>query len=92
MEKGKNRLEDLPLDQLIEGINQFTAAARVRPLTGEEEHERARYRKEYLRRIGANLRMTLDHTDIQYQEELPRGQSPAEGFEGRYGSNGTKIN
>ncbi|KAF5065938.1 hypothetical protein SDC9_168757 [bioreactor metagenome] len=64
----ENKLQSMALDDLIKGINQFTANSRIRELTELETQERALYRKEYIRRIGRNLRATLDNTDITYAD------------------------
>lgn len=71
----KKELEYMPLDQLILGINEFTRTSRERELTETEITERGLYRAEYIRRIGSNLRMTLDNTTIEYAEDGENGSN-----------------
>ncbi len=75
MIKNKNDLTNMPLDQLIQGINEFTRTSRERELTAEETARRGDYRTEYLRRIGVNLRTTLDNTTIEYAEDRDDGSN-----------------
>lgn len=65
----KNKLTNMELDQLIGKINGFTALSRERDLTELETRERQLYREEYIRRIGRNLRATLDNTDFEFAGE-----------------------
>lgn len=65
----KNKLSNMELDQLIKKINEFTALSRERELSEIESRERQLYREEYIRRIGSNLRATLDNTDFEFAGE-----------------------
>lgn len=51
--------EEIPHDELVAKINEFTALTRERELTEEEEKERAAYREEYLKRIRQSMRGSL---------------------------------
>ena len=48
--------EEIPHDELVAKINEFTKMTRERDLTEEEEKERAAYREEYLKRIRQSMR------------------------------------
>jgi len=50
---------EIPHDELVAKINEFTAMTRERELTEEEEKERAAYREEYLKRIRQSMRGSL---------------------------------
>lgn len=50
---------EIPHDELVAKINEFTAVTRERELTEEEEKERAAYREEYLKRIRQSMRGSL---------------------------------
>lgn len=50
---------EIPHDELVAKINEFTAMTRERDLTEEEEKERAAYREEYLKRIRQSMRGSL---------------------------------
>lgn len=50
---------EIPHDELVAKINEFTAMTRERKLTEEEEKERAAYREEYLKRIRQSMRGSL---------------------------------
>jgi len=50
---------EIPHDELVAKINEFTAMTRERELTEEEEKERAAYREEYLNRIRQSMRGSL---------------------------------
>lgn len=65
----ESKLRSMELEQLILKINGFTALTRERDLTEIEAGERQLYREEYIRRIGRNLRATLDNTDFEFQGE-----------------------
>lgn len=71
----KKELASLPLAELLKGINDFTKTARERDLTTQEQALRQAYRQEYIRRIGANLRSTLDHTTITFADEEDHGSN-----------------
>lgn len=49
-------------------INELAKIAKERPLTAEEEQERAALRKEYLANFRAAFRQQLDNTYIQYDD------------------------
>ena len=51
--------DEIPHDELVAKINEFTAMTRERELTEEEEKERAAYREEYLKRIRQSMRGSL---------------------------------
>lgn len=51
--------QEIPHDELVAKINEFTALTRERELTEEEEKERAAYREEYLKRIRQSMRGSL---------------------------------
>jgi uncharacterized protein YnzC (UPF0291/DUF896 family) len=51
--------EEIPHDELVAKINEFTKMTRERDLTEEEEKERAAYREEYLKRIRQSMRGSL---------------------------------
>ena len=51
--------QEIPHDELVAKINEFTAMTRERELTEEEEKERAAYREEYLKRIRQSMRGSL---------------------------------
>ena len=50
---------EIPHDELVAKINEFTAMTRERELTEVEEKERAAYREEYLKRIRQSMRGSL---------------------------------
>lgn len=52
-------MKNIPHDDLVAKINEFTQLSRDRELTIEEEKERAKYREEYLRRIRMSLRGSI---------------------------------
>lgn len=52
-------MKDIPHDDLVLKINEFTQLSRERDLTKEEEAERAKYREEYLKRIRSSLRGSI---------------------------------
>ncbi len=51
--------KEIPHDELVAKINEFTKMTRERDLTEEEEKERAAYREEYLKRIRQSMRGSL---------------------------------
>lgn len=51
--------EEIPHDELVAKINEFTKMTRERDLTEEEVKERAAYREEYLKRIRQSMRGSL---------------------------------
>ena len=51
--------EEIPHDELVAKINEFTKMTRERDLTEEEEKERAASREEYLKRIRQSMRGSL---------------------------------
>ncbi len=71
----EKQLESMPLDELIEGINAFTATTRERELTPEEAGRRQAYRAEYIRRFSRNLRATLDNTTFEFADEDQDGSN-----------------
>lgn len=62
-------LQTMALEKLLEEINGFTALSRQRDLTEEESQRRQAVRKEYLRRIGNNLRRTIEDSNIEYRRK-----------------------
>ena len=71
----KKELELIELDELIEGINRFTAISRLRELTTDETNRRQLYRQEYIQRMRRNLTATLDNTDIEFADEDKNGSN-----------------
>jgi|LFRM01.1.fsa_nt_gb uncharacterized protein YnzC (UPF0291/DUF896 family) len=71
----KNKLESMPLEDLIAGINDFTATTRERELTKEEADHRQAYRMEYIDRIKRNMRSTLDNTTFEIVDEGNNGSN-----------------
>ena len=71
----KKELELIELDELIEGINRFTAISRLRVLTTDETNRRQLYRQEYIQRMRRNLTATLDNTDIEFADEDKNGSN-----------------
>lgn len=71
----KKELESLPLEDLIAGINAFTATSRERELTKEEANRRQAYRMEYIERIKRNMRSTLDNTTFEFVDEANNGSN-----------------
>ena len=71
----KKELELIELDELIEGINRFTAIPRLRELTTDETNRRQLYRQEYIQRMRRNLTATLDNTDIEFADEDKNGSN-----------------
>ncbi|MFZ2258531.1 MAG: DUF896 domain-containing protein [Clostridiaceae bacterium] len=71
----KEELELIELDELIEGINRFTAISRLRELTTDETNRRQLYRQEYIQRMRRNLTATLDNTDIEFADEDKNGSN-----------------
>ncbi len=61
-------MENIPHDELVLKINEFTGISKERKLTEEEEKERAEYREEYLRRIRGNLRGSLQGVKYEKKE------------------------
>lgn len=51
--------DQIPHDELVAKINEFTQLTRKRELTEEEAKEREAYRGEYLRRIRQSMRGSL---------------------------------
>ncbi|NLB20009.1 MAG: DUF896 domain-containing protein [Clostridium sp.] len=60
-------MKNIPHDDLVLKINEFTQLTRERELTKEEEQERADYREEYLRRIRGSLRGSIQ--GYKYEKE-----------------------
>lgn len=58
----------MELGELIKAINAFTALSRQRDLTADETYVRQLHREEYIKRIGRNLRSTLENTDIEFAD------------------------
>ena len=54
--------------QNISRINELAALAKQRPLTSEEEAERAERRKKYLEAFKGAFRQQLDNTVIQRED------------------------
>ncbi len=52
-------MKNIPHDDLVLKINEFTQITRERELTTDEEKERAEYREEYLRRIRQSFRGSI---------------------------------
>lgn len=53
-------MKNIPHDELVLKINEFTKLAKERELTSEETTERELYRKEYIARIKTSLKGNLD--------------------------------
>ena len=53
---------------ILPRINELAHIARTRPLTPEEEEERARLRKQYLATFRKAFQQQLDNTYIQYDD------------------------
>lgn len=60
-------MHDIPHDELVAKINEFTKRSRERALTSEEEKERKKYRDEYLQRIRSSMRSNLD--GVEYKKK-----------------------
>ncbi len=60
-------MKDIPHDELVAKINEFTKVSRERELTSEEEKERKEYRDEYLKRIRSSMKSNLD--GIEYKKK-----------------------
>lgn len=54
--------------QNIDRINELARAAKQRPLTPEEEKERAERRQNYLKAFRGNFINQLEHTVIQRED------------------------
>ena len=52
-------MKNIPHDDLVLKINEFTQITRERELTTDEEKERDEYREEYLRRIRQSFRGSI---------------------------------
>ena len=52
----------------LQRINEVAKIAKTRPLTEEEQEERARLRKEYLAEFRAAFQQQLNSTYIQYDD------------------------
>lgn len=52
----------------LKRINELAALAKKRPLTPEEETERAELRKEYLKEFRAAFKQQLESTVVQYDD------------------------
>ncbi len=62
-------MKNMPHDDLVLKINEYTSLSRERELTKEEEAERAKYREEYLSRIRGNLKGSLQ--GVKYEKKKP---------------------
>lgn len=60
-------MKDIPHDELVAKINEFTKVSRERELTSEEEKERKEYRDEYLKRIRSSMKSNLD--GVEYKKK-----------------------
>ncbi|WP_312649354.1 DUF896 domain-containing protein [Proteiniclasticum sp.] len=60
-------MKDIPHDELVAKINEFTKVSRERELTSEEEKERKEYRDEYLMRIRSSMKSNLD--GVEYKKK-----------------------
>lgn len=60
-------MRDIPHDELVAKINEFTKVSRERELTSEEEKERKEYRDEYLKRIRSSMKSNLD--GVEYKKK-----------------------
>ncbi len=52
------------MNEVIARINELARIAKTRPLTSEEEAERADLRQRYIASVRANLRSQLDNTYV----------------------------
>ena len=52
------------MDKIIKRINELSALARTRPLTDDEQRERAELRARYIHAFKSNLEAQLDSTYI----------------------------
>lgn len=60
-------MKNIPHDELVAKINEFTKISRERELSGEEAKEREKYREEYLRRIRGNVKGSLQ--GVKYEKK-----------------------
>lgn len=60
-------MKDIPHDELVAKINEFTKISRERNLTPEEEKERKKHRDEYLQRIRTSMKGNLD--GVEYKKK-----------------------
>lgn len=56
------------VQECIARINELARIAKQRPLTQEEEAERAKLRKQYLQTFRAAFQAQLDNTLVQYDD------------------------
>lgn len=54
----------MTMNEVIARINELAKIAKSRPLTQEEESERADLRQKYIASVRANLRAQLDNTYV----------------------------
>lgn len=60
-------MKNIPHDELVLKINEFTRLSKERELTPEEAAERELYRKEYISRIKTSLKGNLD--GVEYKKK-----------------------
>ncbi|MEG0068187.1 DUF896 domain-containing protein [Cetobacterium sp.] len=60
----------MEMKDIIEMVNYFSAMARKRELTPEEQLERARYRKMYLEQFKAQVKQKLDSIEIVDENKM----------------------
>ncbi|MDO4740135.1 MAG: DUF896 domain-containing protein [Eubacteriales bacterium] len=63
----------------IDRINQLARAAKERPLTPEEDEERAELRLKYLAAFRQSFRNQLDSTKVEYPDGSRRSLKDANG-------------
>lgn len=63
----------------IDRINQLARAAKERPLTPEEDEERAELRLKYLAAFRQSFRSQLDSTKVEYPDGSRRSLKDANG-------------
>ena len=67
------------MNEVIARINELARIAKNRPLTPEEESERAELRQRYIASVRANLRAQLDSTYVVDEKGNKRSLREANG-------------